>query len=171
VPPSPSRGSSSEREAGGSVGGGGASSGGTLASPGATIMDGWFETKICRRGTDGQLPTIDYKQNWGKHYCVLTSELTGSMATTGRGSGDGDGAGVVQHAFVLAGFSNQKAFQRRQAPEWLVRLATAAVSLDIANSSAGAIVISVRTSSSSLAGIAAQTQHLSLIESHEFYFC
>eukprot|EP01048_Picozoa_sp_COSAG05_P024739 COSAG05_NODE_5962_length_1050_cov_1.317560_1_plen_112_part_10 len=79
VPPSPSRGSSSEREAGGSVGGGGASSGGTLASPGATIMDGWFETKIYRRGTDGQLPTIDYKQNWGKHYCVLTSELTGSM--------------------------------------------------------------------------------------------
>eukprot|EP01043_Picozoa_sp_COSAG02_P051977 COSAG02_NODE_5539_length_4245_cov_4.083213_2_plen_1138_part_00 len=97
----------------------------TTAPPGGIIMDGWLETKT---GTAAD-QKVNFKKKWDKRYCVLTTELIRD-----------------EPVFVLAGFKTQKAFQKKQDPDVMVQLGHAAVALDIANSSAGSIVISIQSS-------------------------
>jgi hypothetical protein len=95
------------------------------APPGGIIMDGWLETKT---GVAAG-PKVNFKKKWDKRYCVLTTEVIRE-----------------ETVFVLAGFKTQKAFQKKQDPDVMVQLGHAAVALDIANSSAGSIVISIQSS-------------------------
>lgn len=95
------------------------------APPGGIIMDGWLETKTATAADQ----KVNFKKKWDKRYCVLTTELIRD-----------------ETVFVLAGFKTQKAFQKKQDPDVRVQLGHAAVALDIANSSAGSIVISIRSS-------------------------
>ena len=96
------------------------------APPGGIIMDGWLETKS---GGAAKGDKVNFKKKWDKRYCVLTTEVIRDDAV-----------------FVLACFKTQKAFQKKQGPDVMVQLGHAAVALDIANSSAGSIVISIRSS-------------------------
>ena len=100
------------------------------APPGGIIMDGWLETKNVEHASQQK---VNFKKKWDKRYCMLTTEVISDAPV-----------------FVLACFKTQKAYQKKQDPEVMVELGRAAVALDIANSSAGSIVISVRTTKDEL---------------------